>query len=71
VRLNSSGLLIRDCCGSTTPPAMPRSDPPGNRPPRGEAAARDPGGVPPGRYCGPRRRWPKATEQGEPSRPRL
>jgi hypothetical protein len=23
VRLNSSGLLIRDCCGSTTPPANP------------------------------------------------
>ena len=26
VRLNSSGLLIRDCCGSTTPPAS-RGDP--------------------------------------------
>ena len=24
VRRNSSGLLIRDCCGSTTPPAQPR-----------------------------------------------
>ena len=26
-RLNSSGLLIRDCCGSTTPPAKPRASP--------------------------------------------
>jgi hypothetical protein len=38
VRLNSSGLLIRDCCGSTTPPAKPTQPPrptPGLAPGRG------------------------------------
>ena len=55
VRLNSSGFLIRDCCGSTTPPAKRRSDPPAREPPApcGEAAPGGPGGRPPRGYADP------------------
>ena len=55
-RLNSSGLLIRDCCGSTTPPAkadtadnLTRPAPPAAKPHREVR-----GGVPAGDIEGPR-----------------
>ena len=44
VRLNSSGLLIRDCCGSTTPPAKPRRPAWSPRPLFRRRAARGPCG---------------------------
>jgi hypothetical protein len=46
VRLNSSGLLIRDCCGSTTPPAKPGPDPTRNHPPSRRSRIGGPGVVP-------------------------
>jgi hypothetical protein len=48
VRVNSSGLLIRDCCGSTTPPAKPGPEPPETADPSRRSRIGGSGGSSPG-----------------------